>query len=267
MTQYIMYKLTLILFSIFLNNIVLLSQGYDWRFRTEKLKGDAKTALVKSSGCCSKKLDWTVLQVFDKNGHIIKQDSYYLNELRSKYIYAYDSLGYDYRFIDGDKVCQVRLRIKDNKIIDYISTDSIPYSQIKCNDFIYDSKGRLKSYTYNFETTTLKYRFIYDSKSRIKTLYTIDSNNTISSILKYRYDRKNNVKKIITTEYLCTNRQQFEDETFDEFLNNDNLERIYEISRNTQKFRYCYDKFGNWIRKYQKLGLFYRLVEKREIKY
>jgi hypothetical protein len=127
------------------------------------------------------------------------------------------------------------------------------------------------SYKYYFEhdkgSSFWRFRNVYiNGKKEFKT-YQIDSSNVISSVTLYKFDKHGNKKQSITTSYYSTNRQQYEDESFEEFINNRNLEKIYEVDTKKIKWKYSYDSKGNWTRKHEKHGLFYRLEEKRKIEY
>lgn len=258
----------------------LFSQGYNFQFDKEILKDNAKSVTLKSKGCHGKRFEWKVKQEIDTNGQILKQDSYYKGKFRSSYKYFYDIYGYDSLFIedfnfntpDIKQTTSISIKLNAKKqLIEYISqTDNENYKLI-CKDFEYDTLNRLKSYSYifgdSFRTTLYRYRLIYDKNNQLIKRYIINSDSIMKGIEKYTYDRKGNIKSLITESYFVSNRQQYEDESFDDFMNNNNLEQMYNIRLQQSKWKYCYDRKGNWIRKYKKRRLFYRLEEKRRIKY
>lgn len=258
----------------------LYSQGYDWRFANESVVHGAKQILEKSKGCYGKHFDWTVKQEYNENGKLIMQESYFQGKLRSKYLYGYDKNGFDSIFIqlysinepNDTLIERVYTKINNqNQLIEYISKPGYENSSIKCYDFKYNLKNNVISYKYFYNSekgsSFWRFRNVYIKDIEEFKTYRIDSTNIINSVTLYKFDKHGNKKESITTSYYCTNRQQYEDESFEEFINQEDLEMIYEIDTKKIKLRYKYDSKGNWIKKYEKHGLFFRLEEKRKIEY
>ncbi|HUM50798.1 MAG TPA: hypothetical protein PK431_03245 [Chitinophagales bacterium] len=190
---------------------------------------------------------------YDKNGKEIESNIYDSDDnIESKSINKYDEKG--------------------NKIENYYYNNGSLVSKEICK---YDNRGNIiesdkylsSNELFGLDKRHIKYMYKYDTKNRKieynSISYKSDGSIDEQNIEKYKYDDKEN----IIEEYELTNYNIKESEAHkytQSFLDivKENNNKIF-----ITKYKYTFDKYGNWITKIQFKNDFPKIITERQIEY